>query len=171
MFKIKDIVMHSSLGVCQIKTIERKSIAGQEEADYFLIEPLYKDESQSQSFIPVANAENILRYPLNEEEIQQLLKKLPKLKSVWINESRARKESFNKLIKEGKPEGLLQIISTLLLKDEEKKESGKRISEADMRQLQKAQKIIHQEMAYTLKKEIPEVEVMIEETIFKKKKK
>ena len=148
MFKLHEVVMHNTLGICEIQGIERRSIVGRPAAQYYILHSLYDEDNTA--FVPVDGCARLMRNPMSKEEIISLIKKMPNLCSQWIEETRARKDSHTQTIREGDPQKLVAMIRSLHLKDEERKKIGKRINDADARQQAQAIKILHQEFAYGL---------------------
>jgi len=164
MFKIQDIVMHNQLGICRIIDILSMEVSGKK-GKYYRLQSLY--ESGNKAYVPVKSAEEIIRYPMDNAAATDLIKRFPKLSANWIEESRNRKESYAQIISEGNPEALVGIIRTLYEKDQEKRQSGKRISEVDIAQQKRAEKILHQELAYALNIEPDAVKDTIKATLNK----
>ena len=155
MFENQEIVMHNTLGICQIIGTAHRSIADRPAVDYFIVHSMYDEDNTA--YVPVENAENLMRKPMTKKEIVSLIKDMPNLCSIWIEETRARKDSYTQTIREGNPQKLVAMVRSLHLKDEERKKVGKRINDADARQQAQAVKILHQEFAYGLGIGIEEV--------------
>ena len=75
---------------------------------------------------------------------------MPNLKSVWIDDMKRRKDAYTQIVLKGDPYELVAMIHSIREKAIEKNAIGKRISEADQRSLQIAEKVVHGEIAYAL---------------------
>jgi len=148
MFNIHEVVMHNTLGICEVRGIEQRSVVGRPAKEYYILHSLYDEDNTA--FVPVEGCERLMRFPMQKTEIIELIEEMPNLCSKWIDETRARKDSYTQTIREGNPHKLVAMIRSLYLKDEERKKIGKRINDADARQQAQAIKILHQEMAYGL---------------------
>ena len=159
MFKIHEVVMHNTLGICEIQGIERRSIVGRPASEYYILHSLYDEDNTA--CVPVEGCERLMRFPMTKNEIVSLIKEMPNLCCDWIEETRARKDSYTQTIREGDPYKLVAMIRSLYLKDEERKKVGKRINDADARQQAQAVKILHQEFAYGLGIKPSEVNMVV----------
>ncbi len=167
MYKIGDIVMHGYSGICKI-TGKEKLRLGRENAlkAYYVLVPLY--ETANTIYVPVT-AEEQMRRPLSTSEVKELIKDIPEMENNWIDDMKKRKDTYASMIKSGKPADLLGLVHAIYSKDKERKAIGKRISEADEKQLMQAEKVLNGELAYGLGIKPEEVHGLISKTIEKPK--
>ena len=100
MFKVNDVIIYGTQGVCEIVDIEVKSIGGAKKA-YYVLRPL-KDQS-STIYAPTDNALVLkkMRRLLTVSEINTLIDSMPDEKAVWIDNVNERKECYKNLLADG----------------------------------------------------------------------
>jgi CarD family transcriptional regulator len=74
-----------------------------------------------------------------------------------ITDRKQRERAYTKILKEGNPFELAEIILTLLLEKDEKDKAGKNISVADKKYLEQAEKLLYSELSVCLDIEMDEV--------------
>ena len=147
MIKVGDVVMHRYNGLCKISGQKKLSFKGPL-TNYYVLVPVY--DGASTIYVPKDKAKELLRRPLSKEEIIKLISEMPHLKSVWIDDMKRRKDAYTQIVLKGDPYELVAMIHSIREKAIEKNAIGKRISEADQRSLQIAEKVVHGEIAYAL---------------------
>ncbi len=164
MFNVGDTVMHSGMGVCRVEKIEKKEITKGKTNEFYVLKPVYENEKTT-VYVPVNSDKIKLRHLLTQEDIKKIISALPENKSEWIDNDARRKEEYSKIIKNGDHIATMGVIKELYERKKEKEQSGKRLHIADEKLLGEAQKIIHQELAFTMNIELDDVADFIGEQL------
>ena len=91
MFKVNDVVMYASYGVCEIAAIEEKDFSG-ENVEYYILRPI--SDSRNTFYVPT-NKEALtqqMRRVYTKSEVEELIKAIPSL-SISTMIRRERKNS------------------------------------------------------------------------------
>lgn len=149
MFKINDVIVYGSQGVCEIVDIEEKSIGGVRK-NYFVLKPI-KDQG-STIYAPTDN-EHVLkkmRKLLTVSEINRLIDSMPEEKTVWIDNVNERKECYKNLLENGDHAALIQMIKAVYAHKKEREAAGKRLHMMDEHFFKDAEQILYNEFQYVL---------------------
>ena len=150
MFKLNDVIMYGSQGVCEITAIEEKSIGGVRKR-YFVLKPI-KDHSAT-IYAPTDNA-NVLkkmRRLLTESEINNLIDSMPEEASPWISNVNERKEHFKDILASGNHSDLIQMIKGIYEQKTQREAEGKHLYISDVNFFKEAEQILYNEFQYVLK--------------------
>lgn len=150
--------MHPGSGVCKIEAI--KGIAftadSDDKKDYYVLKPVYGGESTT-IYVPVGQSKINLRKLLSEKDIIELIHSVHEDPPLWDDNDVRRKEIFSQVLHSENHAKIIQLIIELHKKREEKQAAGKKLHASDARTLEEAEKLIHQEFAYSLNLKIDEV--------------
>lgn len=92
MFKVNDVVMYASYGVCEIAAIEEKDFSG-ENVEYYILRPI--SDSRNTFYVPT-NKEALtqqMRRVYTKSEVEELIKAIPDAKLINIDDDSQRKEN------------------------------------------------------------------------------
>lgn len=156
MYKVGNMVMHPYAGVCMIKDVRIEKFSKLPDKMYYILNPIY-EQSQSRIYVPVDSEKIQLRKLLSMEDIQQLIHSIDLDTHLWVNNDSKRQEKFNQILKSGNHKEIIQLIVEIHNKEYEKKQENKKLHLADIRIMQEAEKMIHQEFAFSLNLKIDEV--------------
>ena len=114
MYKINDDVVHKSAGVCYIFDIVTKNF-GNGDSTYYLLKPKFPSvvNKTLEIFLPIEKEELFIRKPLNQCEAMNLIRLIPSLERVWIQDAKTRKNKFEEVYKSGDVKGLCQLVKLL----------------------------------------------------------
>lgn len=143
MYEVDTFVRYGANGVFRIKEIITKKISARERKKYYVLEGMFGVETRITT--PVDNPG--LRMIITEEAIKGLIKKMPDLKTEWIEDRRTRSESFKAMIASNDLEQLTQVIKTIYLKKEEKEREKKMLSDEDLAIFNQAEEILCEEIS------------------------
>lgn len=166
LFKISDTVVHPGMGVCKITDIKSEDFAKFGSKQFYVMNPIYEN-TQTTVYVPVDSPKITLKKLLSEEEIEKMLSEIDFSKSVWIENDIIRKEKFSQILKSGDRTDIILLIKELHLKLEEREKTGKRLHIADEKILREAEKLIHQELAFSMNIEIEQVAELIIKYVYK----
>ena len=150
MFKVNDVIIYGSQGVCEIVDIEEKSIGGAKK-EYFILKPVR--EQGSTIYAPTDN-EHVLkkmRRLLTVSEINSLIDAMPNEKTIWISDINERKACYKNLLLSGDPSALIQMIKAIYAHKKEREAEGKRLHVMDEHFFKDAEQILYNEFQYVLK--------------------
>lgn len=170
MFNVNDTVKYGVNGVCKIVDISYQNFCGDdEEEEYYILKPLY---SQNSTFFVPTHNENLvskMHKIMSENEIYDLIHEIPSCNAEWIDDNKARQESYNNIIVNGSRKDVIGLIRTLHTKKRQLEDERKKMHAADEKIMQDAQRMINDEFAAVLNIRPAEVPEFIESNLNKNK--
>ena len=148
--KIGEVVVYRRQGMYKIQEIKEQEIGGICK-NYYVLRSIY--DSNSSLYVPTDadNLSDLMEDVLSEDDIFEIIDKSKENPMSWIENTSERAEVFDNLIKSG---DLVDILKIYRLYAERKLLKNQRLiknSARDERIFAKAQKIIHEAFAYSLK--------------------
>lgn len=153
MFKENDVVVYKR-DVCKITGTKQSTFNGK---DYFILKPI--DDKSLTIQVPVENSGNLLRKVITKEEIELVIDKIPIIEPLADN--KYIENDYKDLLNNGTHEDLIKIIKTAYLRNQIRKEAGKKIAERDNNYFQMAERILYNEFSIGLGKTIEETKQYI----------
>ena len=158
MHKIGDNILYGANGVMTIVDIREESI-GDVSRKYYVLHPTLL-RSESLTFVPADNEKLVsaMRPLLTKDEIMALIhgaKDTPPLD--WVNENRARSESFKRIMESGDRVKMISMIRAINDSGARREAEGKKNFLSDENAKSKAEKLLHSEFSVVLG--IPEEEI------------
>lgn len=149
MFKVNDVVVYGTQGVCQIVGIELQRTAG-ENKEFFVLKP--KSDRGATFYVPTWNekAWGKMRKVMSRAEIDALIDSMPDRKPVWIANENMRKETYKKLLAGGDQAEILSMVQALYLHRKQREAEGKRLHMSDEYFMKEAEQLLHNEWQYVL---------------------
>ncbi|TLG72134.1 CarD family transcriptional regulator [Culicoidibacter larvae] len=149
MFKVKDIVIYTTEGLCKITEICSQDFNGHS-TDYYVLKPMLSNRPTI--FVPVDNEQLVerIRPVLSADEVHKLIKAMPDQETIWIENSNDRKKRYKEILSDSDHLELVSLIKTLYFYQEELQDSGKKLHLADKMFMEEAEKILYEEFAYVL---------------------
>lgn len=155
MYEIGNIVVHPGVGVCKIHDIRTEQFSDLQPKLYYILKPVY--ENGSTVYTPVDSDKITLRRMLTESDVYELIHSVSTEQPLWVDNDAQRQTSFTEILRGGDDRKLIQLVVEIHRKILEKQSEGKKLHIADKRILMEAEKILHQEFAYSLKLKLDEV--------------
>lgn len=149
MYKVNDIVVYGTEGICTITDIAEMKFGG-ERSEYYILAPVTKAENTV--YVP-RNNEKVLgrmRKIISEDEARQLLDSLPVTPMEWISNDRERQAAYKNVLLCGKPDEVFRMISSLYSKQIDQMAVGKKLHASDERFLRDAERMLFNEIGYAL---------------------
>jgi len=164
MYKIGDLFIYGTSGACKIIEIKEEKFST-EVKTYYILAPV--NDLKSTIFVPVDNEKLVskMKKILNEDELMSLIKSIPNMDNIWIENINIRREEYKKIINSNERTKILSLLKTLYERKQNLADIGKKLSVYDEKFLHQAQKIIHSEVAAVFNMNTNEVEPMIKEAI------
>ncbi len=150
MFAMNDCVFYDTTGVCRIVDIRTERLGGSEAQEYYVLKPIYNQNSITYVCTSDADLLAKMRPILTKEEVHALIQAMPTEEEIWIRDDRDRDREYGARLRTGDSHELMKIIKTLYLEKERKKGTGKRLTTMDTRIMATAEKLLHEEFALVL---------------------
>lgn len=141
MFKVGDNVIYKR-DLCKVKEIAKNY-----DQLYYKLSPI-EDVTLTIS-VPVSNTVDYLRYPINKEEAEKLINKIPTIEAIQANDKLLEQE-YKELMKTNTHEDLIKIIKTTYLRNELRRINGKKLADKDLTYFKKAEDYLYNELSISL---------------------
>lgn len=152
MFRVNDVILYSSQGVCEIAAIEEKIVGGVKKS-YYVLKSV--NDNGATIFAPTDNEVVLkkMRRLLTEEEINALIDSMPNEETAWIANEAERREQYKRILAGGDHLELIKMIKAIYLHRKELEASRKRLHVSDDRFFKDAEQMLYNEFQYVLKLE------------------
>jgi CarD family transcriptional regulator len=149
MFKINDVVVYGSQGVCEIVGINEQKVDGVIR-NYFVLKP--KNDKGSTLYVPTWNekAWGKMRKVMTKEDVDALIDSMPCQKITWIENENERKDAYRKILASGDQEAIISMVQALFLHKKQREAEGKRLHMSDEYFMKDAEQILYNEWQYVL---------------------
>jgi CarD family transcriptional regulator len=154
MYKQNDYVIYKR-SVCKINKITKNNFSNK---DYYSLVPL--DDPTLTINIPVDKENTLLRKVMTKEEAENLISYIPNIEIIKTDD-RTLETEYKKLMSSGKMEDLISIIKTTYLRNDARKNAGKKTTDRDNNYFNKAEKYLYNELAISLNMTYDEVKEYI----------
>lgn len=156
MLKLNDTVVYGVTGVCTVESIEEKKF-GKLKRKYYVLRPV--KQTTSTVFVPADNEQLLskVRRLLSADEIRTLIRSLANEPDFWIEDEATRRVRFNEVVISGDRRECILMLRALKSHQKRLSEKGKRLHLSDERALKEAQRLIHDEISYTMNIDFDEV--------------
>lgn len=160
MFKLGDVVVYGTQGVCKIERTETKQI-GKNSAEYYVLKPVFNEGTSL--FVPVDNQVLISRmHPvLTKTEVEELVKFAENADVTKCNDEISQKEEYQTVLVSNDRKKLVLLIKTIRAEKELRHKSARKLTVNDERVLHKAEQLLYNELGYVLGIEPQEAEKVI----------
>ena len=162
MYKINDLVLYSTHGICKVTDITDKNFAD-EIKSYYELRPL--KNLNLQIHIPVGSTKIQMFDLMNEKEALTLTDSFKNAEKVTFEKNYFLSREFNKMIAEADRSKAVSTIYSLLLRKKILLLEGKKLTIQESKALATLQGILYNEVALALNKSYDEIEAIIEENI------
>lgn len=115
--------------------------------DYYVLEPI--SDKSLHIDVPINNKAGYIRELISLEEVDELINKIPIIK-VIEEEDRKLEIKYRELLDKGSHEDLIKIIKTTYLRNKERIDNRKKISEKDKRYFDLAEHYLYDEISVIL---------------------
>lgn len=154
MFKAGEYIIYNN-NVCRIKEIRNK--------EFYVMNPV--DDESLTITLPVDN--NSIKEVMNKKEALNLIDNILDVEVLDIDGKLLEKE-YKKLIKSDDIYDKIKIIKTSYMRNIIRENNGKKLSETDNNYLNKAEKVVYNELAISLNKSFDETKEFIINTLKEK---
>ena len=160
MFRIYDVIVYGSQGICKVEKIETKQI-GKQTADYYVLKPLFKENTAV--FVPMQNEAltSKMQNVLTKAQAEELIRKITLIDVIKPSDEAEKRELYKTVLSSSDREKLIALIKTIRSERDERRESGKKLNISDEQTLTKAELLLYNEFAFVLGCEPDEVKNII----------
>ena len=164
MYKVDDMVMYGSFGICKVTAIEKRNLTGKEQ-EYYILKHINSEKNNF--YVPTNNdtALSKMHRICSKAEVDELISHMNSEGLIWIDNDIKRKEEYSRIIKDADKRELIMLIKTLYLRRRELIESGRKMRSSDENYLRLAEDMLFGEFAYALGIDRSEVVEYIEKHI------
>lgn len=149
MFKINDVVVYGSQGVCEIIGIEDQKLGGATKK-YFVLKP--KNDKGAICYVPTWNEKALgkIRKVMTKKEVDALIDSMPNKKPIWIVNETERNETYKQILTSGDQAAILSMVQALFSHKLEREAEGKRLHMSDEQFMKNAEQLLYNEWQYVL---------------------
>ena len=149
MFKVNDIVVYGSQGVCEVISIDEQKVDGTIKK-YFVLKP--KNDAGATFYVPTWNekAWGKMRKVMTKKDVNALIDSMPRQSPTWIANENERKETYRKILASGDHAAIISMVQALYLHKKEREAEGKRLHMSDEHFMKDAERLLYNEWQYVL---------------------
>lgn len=141
MFKVDDYIMYGRTGVCKVIDITNEKFINGEERKYYELSPIHNNNNTIIK-IPLDNTKIPMRKIISKEDVTSLINDMSNMEALWIDDEKKRSNEFKTMLKSGKCEDLIKLISN--------KRHSKKLNKADKEIIKEAERLVNEEFAIIL---------------------
>ena len=157
-FKAGEYIVYDTYGICEITEVKKMTlVSGTPFQPYYVLRPL--SAGHSTYYVPCENETlcNKMRLPMNKEKINELLTESISSSVKWIENRQLRSEKAREIIRNGVTPDLIALIRCLYERKLSLKENGKALSATDESLLSSCEKLVNEELSFSLNIPVGEV--------------
>lgn len=154
MFEQGNYIMYSNYGACLVGEVIEKMI-DKEKKMYYILKPI--NDTRSKIMTPIDNTKVKMRAIMTPEEAANVFALIPNHDATRILDKKMREQVYSKILKEGDPNELVEIINALIIEENEKTVEGKNISATDRKYLERAEKLLYSELSVSLNVKVEQI--------------
>lgn len=160
MYKMGDVVVYGTDGLCKIDDITEKKFDG-EVIKYYILSPLKRPGETV--YVPCKNEKIMerMRAVLSVEQARRLIEDTKIDALAWIDNERARQRVYKEILLCGSSEDIVAMTQNLHVHREKQEKQGKKLHASDEKFLRDAEKMLFEELAYIFDVSLKEVRDMV----------
>lgn len=150
MFKIDDLIVYGSTGVCRIEDIKSSDLMGDGEVQLcYVLKPLYHDYVIT---TPVENTKIFLRPIITKEAAEQLIDMIPSIQVEPFHSSVVREltEHYKAYLDTHDCSDLIKMTMSIYAKRKELEQNNRKFGQVDQRFLKQAEELLFGELSAAL---------------------
>lgn len=144
MYKAKDFLVYKR-DVCKVIGIKKDKTNG---LNYYVLVPI--DDDSLIIDVPTDNRMGFIRNILSQEEAEKLIEKIPSIEPLKNIDDKYIEKIYKDLLYNGNHEDLIKIIKTSYLRNENRANSKKKLSDKDIKYFEQAEKYLYNELSVSL---------------------
>ena len=170
MYKKGDYIVYGLNGPCLIKNVTKLAMAGvDDKRKYYVLNPV--NAPKSTIYCPIDNEKVPIRDIMSKSEAQKLLREVPKIARVRIDNEKLREEQYKEIIKKGDFKKCVGLLKALHTKRQSRLDEGRKFTTVDEKYLREVEGMLCSEMAIALGEEREKTTKKLWDKIESKKKK
>ena len=148
-YKIDDIILYGTDGVCRITDVTERKI-GNDTFKYLMLVPVYNEGSTI--LVPLANERLLNKMSIvpSKSEFMDMIERVRNSEVQWIDNDIKRKEEFHQILDNGDAYSLICLLKAIYKHQCERIAAGKKLHVVDERIMKDAEKVICDEASYSL---------------------
>lgn len=159
MYRIDDIVVYKTNGVCKIEEIGIPEFVSNEEV-YYQIRPFY--EHGGKIYVKISNGDTVLRPTISKEEAQHDLSNIKDEEGIYQSNDKVREREYSEIVKSCDFWRCLLVMKGIIGEAGRREEKGKRLNMTDERCLQRVEKFLNAEYSVACEVSLEEAQVALE---------
>ena len=164
MFAVGEYIVYGSKGVCRIEEITHLDMAGADkEREYYILAPV--GDEGGRIYAPTDSTRIAMRRIITKEEADQLLRELPQIELLWVQDERQRENKYKEALRTCDYRAWVSIVKTLYFRMQERTAQGKKITALDEKYMRMAEHELYSELSLTLGVPMQEMESYIKERL------
>lgn len=167
MFDIGEYIIYGKNGVCRLVDIGGSPFDENDTRTYYVLKPL---GSNGVIYTPVDNSSIASRKLMKKSEIEELIKKIPSICELTVENEKNRREIYKSAVAELTPEGYVSVIKTVRGRRLAFENLRRHITETDAEYESLAKKSLYSEISVVMGIPFDEIENFIAEKIAKLQK-
>ncbi len=161
MYKMNDLIIYGSCGVCKIIEVGVPDITGiDKNKQYYTLMPI--NTRGKFIYTPIDNQKVLMRKTITEEQAKELIDLIPFIPALKSGNQKLMEEKYKKAINSLDFTELIKMIKALEEKQQEKLIEGKKLSMSDERYMKQAEDLLYSELAIVLKRPKDDMKAYIE---------
>ena len=149
MFSIGQYVSCGNKGVCTIENVTTLDISGVDKKKmYYILKPYYM--AASTVYVPVDSSATSIRPILTGEEARELLKKIPDIPMLTIQNEKFIEQDYKNAMKTNRCEEWVSVIKTIFARNQKRLQAGRKETAVDGRFFKLAEDNLYGELAVAL---------------------
>lgn len=144
MFKINDYVVYKR-NICIVKDVVLNKFSNKE--SYILI-PI--DDNSLKITVPVEIGNNQIRSIITKNEVEKIISYIPSVKIIEVTNDKTIENEYKKYLDKYSHENLIKKIKTTYLRNKERLDARKKVSDKDVMYFKMPEKLLYTEFSRTL---------------------
>lgn len=164
MYKIGDYIVKSMNGVCKVEDILHLNMSEVDKTKlYYLLIPI--EDKRAKIYMPTDTTDVTVREAMNEDEAWDLIKRIPTIDEMWIDNSKLREQNYKEVVKNCNLDDVVGIVKSTYIRKKKREAEGKKNTAVDERYLKMTENMLYSELAFALKKDKDEIYDIISTSI------
>lgn len=148
MFKIGDLLIYSTHGICKVKDIREKTVSDITRS-YYILQPMINEQELTIS-TPVDNKNVIMKDLVTPEVANEILESFKEKGVEWEERPNVRRNLYTSMVNKGDRKEIAAVVNTLLRREIEAKETETTFHKQDQTLLQATRDSLFNELAISL---------------------
>ena len=152
MYKKGDYIVYGLNGPCLVENVTKLSIPGfDDKRKYYVLRPV--NAPKSTIYCPIDNDKVAIRDIMSKSEAQKLLREVPKITRVRIENEKVREEQYKEIIKQGNFKKCVGLLKALNTKRQSRMDEGRKFTTIDEKYLREIEGMLCSELSLALGEE------------------